>query len=511
MADEVAIPVTEDSSVAIPVALPALPTPSVFAGRRQIFSDIIDIDASNIETVVRKSMEKHLENAAEIQYLMDYERGITPIRNREKKGREDVNYKINENHAAEIKTFKVGYVFSSPITLTQRAQEEGDSDDKRVATLNEYLFEQGKAQKDKKLAEDFTTCGVGYRMALPKKYDDGGESPFDIINLLPQTTYVVYSNDVYKRPILGVSYVIRADGKRVIGAYTDTMYFQLEGGSLDGGVRLVSSTENGIGVVPIVEYRADDQRMGCFERVLDLLDGLSILTSDRVNGVAQFVNNILWADNVQATQEQQDAVKNGGWLFTKSDSNTKATVQFLNQQMDQSNAQALVDWAYDQILQITGTPAREKSSGGNTGQAIVLSNGWQIAETAAKNTEVVFKDSEYRFLNVILKILQAVKGVPQDMKTLKLSDIEIKFSRSNTDSLSVKVQALQGLLDAGIEPLTAIKTSSLFSDPQQVWVDSKPYIEEKRKVTTDDQRGNAAGGPERGGAAGGNDVPPAEQ
>lgn len=508
MADEVAVPMEE---AAIPVPLPALPTPSVFAGRRQIFSDIIDIDATNIEMVVRESMKEHLKNAAEIEYLMDYERGITPIQQRQKKGREDVNYKINENHAAEIKTFKVGYVFSSPITLTQRAQEEGDTDDKRVAQLNEYLFEQGKAQKDKKLAEDFTTCGVGYRMALPKKYDDGGDSPFDIINLLPQTTYVVYSNDVYKRPILGVSYVIRADGKRIIGAYTDTKYFQLEGGGLDGSVKLVKTVKNGIGVVPIVEYRADDQRMGCFERVLDLLDGLDILTSDRVNGVAQFVNNILWADNVQASEEQQADVKRGGWLFTKSDSNTKATVQFLNQQMDQSNAQALVDWIYDQILQITGTPAREKSSGGNTGQAIVLSNGWQIAETAAKNTEVVFKDSEYRFLNVILKILQADKDVAKELKTLKLADIEIKFSRSNTDSLLTKVQALQGLLEAGVEGLAAFKTVSLFSDPQQVWVDSKPYIEEKRKVKTDDQRGNAAPGTERRGTAGGNDVPPAEQ
>lgn len=486
--------------------MPEFPVPSVFAGRRQIFSDIVDINRDNIETVVRDTLKLHLKNAAEIKYLIDYERGITPIANREKKGREDVNYKINENHAAEIKTFKVGYVFSSPITLTQRSQEEGDADDKRVAALNEFLFEQGKAQKDKALAEDFTTCGVGYRMALPKKHEDGGASPFDILSLNPLTTYVVYSNDVYRRPILGVSYVIKADGKWVIGAYTDTEYFELEGTSLGGGVRLINDAPNGIGVVPIVEYRADDQRMGCFERVLDLLDGLSILTSDRVNGVAQFVNNILWADNVQATEEQQAAVKAGGWLFTKSDSNTKATVQFLNQQMDQSNAQALVDWTYDQILQITGTPAREKSSGGNTGQAIVLSNGWQIAETAAKNTEVVFKDSEYRFLNVILKILQADRTIPQEMKTLRLSDLEIKFSRSNTDSLSVKVQALQGLLDAGIEPLTAIKTSSLFSDPQQVWVDSKPYME----VKADDKRGNAPEGPD-GRGTDGNGVPPTDE
>ena len=492
----------------IPMPQPELLAPSVFAGRRQIFSDIVDINEENIEQVVRETLKIHLQNAAEIKYLLDYERGITPIRDREKKGREDVNHKINENHAAEIKTFKVGYVFSSPITLTQRGQEEGDADDQRVAALNEFLFEQGKTQKDKELAEYFTTCGLGYRMALPKKFDDGADAPFDILVLHPLTTYVVYSNDVYRRPILGVSYVIKADGKWAIGAYTSTKYYELESSGIGGNVTLIpgKTAKNGIGIIPIVEYRADDQRMGCFERVLDLMDGISYVESDRINSNDQYVNNILWADNVQITKEQQDEVKSGGWLMTKSDGSTKANVQFLHQQLDQSNAQSLVDWLYDQILQITGTPAREKSSGGNTGQAIVLSNGWQIAETAAKNTEVVFKDSEYRFLNVILKILKADKNVPKELKTLKLSDIEIKFSRSNTDSLSVKVQALQGLLDAGIEPLTAIKTVGLFNDPQQVWVDSKPYMEAK----TDDQRRNAAQSPDGAGADGGN-VPPAEQ
>ena len=148
-------------------------SPGVFAGRRKIFIDVDHIDESNIEEVVADALSIHDSNAREIEYLMNYERGITPILQRVKKGRKDIDYRINENHAAEIKTFKVGYVFSSPITLVQRAVEDNEhsaEDDKRVARLNEMLFEQGKAAKDKQLAEDFSIGGVGYRMALPKKH-----------------------------------------------------------------------------------------------------------------------------------------------------------------------------------------------------------------------------------------------------------------------------------------------------------------------------------------------------
>ena len=467
------------------------PTPSVFAGRRKIFVDVDRIDASNIEKVVSDVLKIHSGNAAEIKYLIDYERGIAPIHKRVKAGRNDVDIRINENHATEIKTFKVGYVFSSPITLVQKASADNansDSDDKRIALLNEMLFEQGKASKDKQLAEDFSIGGIGFRMALPKKVDDGGIAPFDILHLNPLTTCVAYSNDVYQRPVLGISYVIKTDGKTRIGAYTDDFYYELEGSVLGGDIHLVGTpVPNGIGMVPIVEYRADEQRCGCFERALDLLDALCILTSDRVNGLSQFVQNILWADNVQVTDEQKKEVQAGGWLFTKSDSNTKATIQYLTQQLDQTSAQSLVDWTYEQVLQITGTPARGKSTGGNTGQAIVLANGWTMAETAAKNTESVFKESEFQFLRVILRILGSDKNVPAEMKSLRLSDIDIKFSRNRTDSLLVKVQALQGQLDAGIDPLTAIKTCDIYADPQQVWVDSKPYIEEKRKQETQRQ------------------------
>ena len=476
-------------------------THSAFAGRRKIFIDVDKITKDNVTSVVSDVLAIHSKNAEEIKYLIDYERGITPIQQRAKEGRKDIDYRINENHAAEIKTFKVGYVFSTPITLAQRAVEDNgqsDTDDKRIARLNGMLYEQKKAAKDKKLAEDFSVCGVGYRMALPKQRENVGDSPFDILPLNPLTTCVAYSNDVYQRRMLGISYVVKADGTTKIGAYTDDYYYELEGSEFGGALTLVGEPKvNGIGIVPIVEYRADEQRMGCFERVLDLLDALCILTSDRANGLSQFVQNILWADNVILDEEQKSEVKAGGWLFTKSDGATKATIQYLTQQLDQTSAQSLVDWIYEQILQITGTPARGKSTGGNTGQAIVLSNGWTIAETAAKNTEIVFKDSEMEFLEVILRILARDKNVDAELKSLRLSDIDIKFSRNKTDSILVKVQALQQMIETGVDPLTSFKTVDLFSDPQQVWVDSKEIIENKRKVS-DVKRDNVTEGATNG-------------
>ena len=87
----------------------------VLKGRREIFTDVKEITKENICEVFEESFNVHLQNANEIKYLQEYERGVQPILRRVKAVRPEINYKIVENHAAEITAFKVGYVFGSPI------------------------------------------------------------------------------------------------------------------------------------------------------------------------------------------------------------------------------------------------------------------------------------------------------------------------------------------------------------------------------------------------------------
>ena len=63
------------------------------------------------------------------------------------------------------------------------------------------------------------------------------------------------------------------------------------------------------------------------------------------------------------------------------------------------------------------------------------------------------------------------------MAKLNLSDIEIKFSRSRTYDLATKCNSLATLINVGIDPLRAIEIVGLFTDPQQVALDSAERID----------------------------------
>ena len=446
-------------------------------GRREIFTDVKEITKENISKVLADAFEIHLLNVAEIKYLQEYERGVQPILKRIKEVRPEINNKIVENHAAEITAFKVGYVFGSPITFVQRANVDsgnnnGNKDDKKLAILNEMMFEEGKAAQDQVLGKDISVCGVGYRIVLPKKVQDG-ISAFSILRLNPSNAFVVKFNDIFKKPALGVSFVKLSDDSYRVGAYTDKAYFELVGDDL-ASLKVVNTAPNRVGIQPIIEYKNDDERMGCFERVISLLDALNEATSDRLNGLSQFVQSILWMNNCEIDSEQMEQLKDKLGLLTKSEPGNPASVQYLTATLDQAQTQTLIDYLYEQILQIAGVPGREQSTGGNTGQAIMLSNGWQIAETHARSVEQTFTESEREMLKVVLRILSLTET--SEVADLKLSDIDVKFSRNRTDSLLVKTQGLMNQLQAGIHPLVAITNCGLYSDPQSVWNDSKPYL-----------------------------------
>lgn len=474
-------------------------------GRKQIFCDKTNIDKTNILEVLSDAYFIHEQNRAEMLYLFEYVKGRQPILDREKQIRPEINEKIVDNMASEILEFKLGYEFGSPISYVQRARkdiksrnalfsffkklftsDESKKEDLRVSAINEMMVEECKAAKDLQLAKDVKTCGVGYRLILPKKIKTG-VSVFDLLVLNPMNTFVVYSNDAYREPILGVSYFPHRDGSVTFGCYTKTSYFKIEMGITKGFEDWFEEQPNTLGMIPIVEYINDYDRMGCFERVIPLMDALNTIDSDRVNDIAQHVQNILWGDNVALDTEQYKKLRDDGMILTKSEQGRTATLKYLESVLNQSENQTLVDYVKQQILDITNTPSRSELSGGSTGSATNMSTGWMAAETDAKEKEQIWSASERRETAVILKIIKDSNEVDADIAELNLSDIEIKFSRSRTYDLATKCNSLSALIGIGIDPLRAIEVVGLFTDPQQVALDSAERID--RILFKDNQTG----------------------
>jgi len=452
-----------------------------FFGRKVIYSSESEITSENVVEVLKKAMNVHLINSSEIDYLYRYYRGNQPILQRVKHVRPEINNKIVENHALEIVDFKKGYVFGEPIQYVRRGESEEISE--KITQLNEYMFAEDKAAKDKELAEWFYICGTSYRMVLPDELAgaDPDDSPFEIDTLDPRYTFVVYNNGFGKKPLMGVKYIETEENQRIFSVYTKDMYYEI----IDD--EIVDSEPHVLGDIPIIEYPANSARLGAFEVVLPLLDALNNIASNRMDGIEQFVQAFMKFVNCDIDEKQFTALKEMGALKIKSDSSNPADVDIVSKELNQSQVQVAKDDIYQMVLIICGMPDRKGGirSTGDTGQAVLLRDGWSAAEARAKDTELMFKSSEKRFLRLVLRILRDTANL-----NLRLSEIDIKFTRNKTDSLLVKSQGLQNQLEAGIHPQIAIAHCGLYSDPEQVYLDSREYLEKWKTAKATSIPGN---------------------
>lgn len=457
--------------------------PNVLHGRRQIYTSHAEITRGNVVDVLQKAMNVHSQNREEERYLANYIRGIQPILLREKKVNGEINNKVVVNVANEIVTFKTAEFAGEPIQYTSRARQDGVPD--KVAKLNDMMLSEGKQTKDLELAHQMFTYGVGYRLVVHDRgrvtADYLDEAPFEIYIPEAMNTFVVRLNDVTKRVVMGVTYVYTDDEKGVQSGirytvYTDNVTYTIEG--VGDKMEITNEVHHNFGMVSLIEYPCNPLYMGAFEVVLPLLDGLSKVASNRLDGIEQFIQAIMVFEGVDITREQLLELKDLGALkLPPSTDGRSSRVYYLNEQLDQAQTQTLVDDMYQTILQIVGMPAQGNANTGDSSNngAVIMKNGWWHAEARALETQGMWKAAETDFLRIALKICSDTNT----LTGLKISDLEPKFWRQSYEDLLVKTQSFNTLRAAGMPAVQAFKFSHLSKDPESDAIVFDDYQEEQ--------------------------------
>ena len=442
-------------------------------GRIEVLTGVDEITRDNIQMVLSECMAIHWFNAAQIDYLYRYNRGMQPVLNRQKKVRPEINNRVVENHASEVSSFVASYFMGEPVVYVRRGDDEGKSED--IQTLNDYMMFEDKSTRDMEMATWMAICGVGYRMCLPDEsaFGDPDLAPFEIDTPDPRGTFVAYSTGFGHKRMMGCRCVWRQDNdgnfKWLICGYTRTHYFEVW-----DGAEIVKWEPHSLRDIPIFEYRLNMNMLGSFEPAIPVLNAINEIQSNRIDAVAQFVQSFLKFVNCDIEEDTVKNLREMGAIVLKSINGLASDVDIVSQELNQQQTQTLVDYLYDQVLQICGLPTTTKggASTSDTGQAVLLRDGWQQCEARAQQTEKLYRKSEREFLRLVLRIM----GDTRPDIDLKLNAVECKFTRRQHDNLQSKCQALSSLLQAGIAPEIAIATSGLFNDPMDVAKQSKKYL-----------------------------------
>lgn len=461
-------------------------------GRSVIYSDSDEITEKNIVYELGEALKVHLTNTIDIDYLFNYFKGEQPVLERTKTIRPEICNKIVENRANEIVSFKVGGLCGEPLQYVSRGSTDAIS--QGISKLNDMMLLCGKPALDKELIEWAYICGLGYRMVMPnskyikteivpklrnKRTDFAeDEAPFDVYTLDPRYSFVVYHSGLGNKPVMGVKYVERNDRSVIYSVYTENNYFELESLNPFGVLKLILVSSRTFNDIPIIEYPLNNARLGAFEIVLPILDSINTVQSNRLDGIEQFIQSLIVLTNAEIEEGSESTIRESGLIQLKSFGDNKADIRIIAEQLDQQQTQTLIDYMYQTVLNIVGMPNRNGgTSTSDTGSAVVMRDGHSSAESRFKSDELMVKESERKFLKMILKMLRATVGTP-----LKLSDIETKFTRRNYENGLAKSQILTTMLaNDKIAPALAFAQCGLFSDPEDAAKMSAEHYEKVKK------------------------------
>lgn len=437
-------------------------------GRKVITTDATVITDANIISELDKAMNIHRLNRSEIIYLWDYYRGKQPVLERTKQVRPEICNRIVENRANEIVSFKVGYLCGEPIQYVGRRGD--DTVTMSISRLNELMYSENKATQDKEIVEWQMICGTAFRLVLPDEPIDLDDAPFEMYTLDPRESFVVYANDIGNKAIFGVKYSTDEMGIHTFSIYSKNHFWKVK------DTKVIESKPHALGVVPIFEYPANNARLGSFEIVLPLLDSINSVASNRLDGMEQFIQAFIKFVNCDISAKDFSELKEMGAIKVKSTDGAQADVGIVSNELNQDQTQTMVDYMYQTVLTICGMPNRNGgSSTSDTGSAVLLRDGWSLAEARAKDSELMFKKSEQEMLKLVLRICRDMGSV-----NIRVKDVGMQFSRRNYENIQSKSQVLVSMLQQPkIHPLLAFKHCGLFVDAENAYTISKTYYDEQ--------------------------------
>ena len=461
---------------------------------KQLLSGTPEEKKKKVLDIIQNSVDIHEKNKTEIRYLQDYLYGDQDIKNKVKLTRPEINNTGVENWAWAFMDWKKAFLLGKPIQyapLDNVANQE-------ISMLNKYNTFEDKDQKDQDLYEDLFTVGRAFRYISATPVTEDDESPYEALNFDVEHTEVVYSSGAKHEQLLSFvetckKYIVQEvnpdTGKKeeITKYYNEyTVYTKEQQYIVDDktgnwqikeGKRIVNN------VHLITEYYLNRKRMGLLEIGKDIFDDLNYVENLDKDDIESFVNSIMVFTNAEVNEEGMDAIKKFGAVSIKSTESKKASVELLQSRLKSIDTQIYYLRKLSALHSILSVPQATNSgevSNAETGKAMLTGQGFTSSSIRVENEEKSFKKCDRNALKVILKICRNAKD--SAIKNLKVSDVEIKFSRDLSDNILVKTQALMNLMTANIPPEIANAVINLFSDPVAVTKLQEEYIKQKQEL-----------------------------
>lgn len=405
-------------------------------------------------------------NVKEIEDLHKYYLGEQNILSKRRYDESEINNKITENHLFKQVNFKVGFMYGNPLEYTITNEDKINTDD--MTYLNAYLLDVNKASLDIEKAQDLYEFGVAYQRLIPRRqtqseYDIKSEAPFELVNMPVKQTCVVYSNDIPSVPLFGMvisddTDVSTFDTFSAVQIYMPFRRVVYKKGCYEEPLEDIAQPYS---YIPIQEFCLNRDRLGIIRIGIALQDLINKIDSSQMDGIEEAINSFIVLINQRVDEDFIETTrklkKERVLTINTQNPQIPADLKMVSAQLDQSTTNQFYERVIKALYDIVAVPqaSGNVTSGGDTGQARLLGNGWESAQNQAQVDQSFLTKYERELLKNIIKICKLTEGCP--VNQISANDVAIKFNINMSNNLLVKAEALK-MLNEALVPEKAILT-----------------------------------------------------
>lgn len=404
------------------------------------------------DTILARLIARHAEELERFEKLYNYYIGNHAICSRRRSSDNIANNRIVCNHAKYIVDIAKSYLVGNPVTYT--CADGYDIE----AVKNSYAV-QDMASIDAELEKTMSIYGRAYEFI----YADGQSQPKSVC-LPPTNTFVVYCAGVGEIPLYGIHYYKKRD---IDGSVTgvccvvcDSEYIYTYENDADSflHMELTAKERHYFNVLPLVEYRNNEEQQGDFEQLISLIDAYNVLESDRVNDKEQFVDAFLFLTGIDLDSEQAKKLREERILMGYEG----AGAQYLAKVMSEGDVEVLKDSLKTDIHRFSMIPDLTDQTFGTNLSGVAIKYKLMGFEQHVRNKERYFskalKQRFERYVNFL-----SLKGA---MEYVPIHRIGVVFTRNlpiNELEVSQMVQNLAGIATSE----TLLAQLSFVGDPKE--------------------------------------------
>lgn len=260
---------------------------------------IDNVDLITNELIIALIDRYKTNEVPRLQKLQRYYLGNSDIRNRKMADSTKPNNKIANPFASMISDTVLGYFLGKPISY--------QSEDKDLMLKLQDVYDRNHEQShNSKMGKQLSIKGVSYELLF---MNEKNEIKFNQLDA--ETVFIIYDNSINPVPLMAVRFYdihdyIKDTYTTKVETYTDdTIHYYVVG---EEGLTEEGEPEpHYFGEVPVIRYSNNDETMGDYEKVIDLIDAYDLVVSDTQNNLEYFADSYLVLTGMAGTEPEDIA------------------------------------------------------------------------------------------------------------------------------------------------------------------------------------------------------------